>query len=64
MSPSQLPWSPRTQQTAAAFYRAGYPIEEIADAIGIAPGQGRELLEAMRRAGWLLRRPPASAAST
>ena len=44
MSPSQLPWSLRTQQTAAAFYRAGYPIEEIADAIGIAPGQCRELL--------------------
>ena len=57
MTPSQLPWSLRTQQTAAAFYRAGYPIEEIADAIGITPDQCRELVEAMRRAGWVLRRP-------
>ena len=57
MSPSQLPWSLRTQQTAAAFYRAGYPIEEIADAIGLAPAECRELVQAMRRAGWLLRRP-------
>ena len=57
MTPSQLPWSLRTQQTAAAFYRAGYPVEEIADAIGIAPAECRELVEAMRRAGWLLRRP-------
>ena len=57
MTPSQLPWSLRTQQTAAAFYRAGYPIEEIADAIGIAPAECRELVEAMRHAGWLLRRP-------
>ena len=45
MTPSQLPWSLRTQQTAAAFYRAGYPIEEIADAIGIAPAECRELVE-------------------
>src|SRR3954451_17139625 len=57
MSPSQLPWSLRTQQTAAAFYRAGYPIEEIADAIGLAPSECRELVRSMRRAGWLLRRP-------
>jgi hypothetical protein len=57
MTPSQLPWSLRTQQTAAAFYRAGYPIEEIADAIGLAPTECRELVHAMRRAGWLLRRP-------
>ena len=57
MTPSQLPWSLRTQQTAAAYYRAGYPVEEIADAIGLAPAECRELLEAMRRAGWLLRRP-------
>jgi hypothetical protein len=57
MSPSQLPWSLRTQQTAAAYYRAGYPVEEIADAIGLAPSECRELLEAMRHAGWLLRRP-------
>jgi DNA-binding IclR family transcriptional regulator len=57
MTPSQLPWSLRTQQTAAAFYRAGYPVEEIADAIGLAPAECRELVEAMRRAGWLLRRP-------
>src|SRR4051795_5061216 len=57
MSPSQLPWSLRTQQTAAAFYRAGYPIEEIADAIGLGPSECRELVSSMRRAGWLLRRP-------
>jgi len=57
MTPSQLPWSLRTQQTAAAFYRAGYPIEEIADAIGLAPAECRELVSSMRRAGWLLRRP-------
>jgi hypothetical protein len=57
MSPSQLPWSLRTQQTAAAFYRAGYPIEEIADAIVITPAECRALVDAMRRAGWLLRRP-------
>jgi hypothetical protein len=57
MTPSQLPWSLRTQQTAAAFYRAGYPIEEIADAIGLAPTECRELVGSMRRAGWLLRRP-------
>ena len=37
MTPSQLPVGLRTQQTIAAFYRAGYPIEEIADAIGLAP---------------------------
>src|SRR3954451_3634392 len=57
MSPSQLPWSLRTQQTAAAFYRAGYPIEEIADAIGLAPTECRELVSSMRPAGWLLSRP-------
>jgi hypothetical protein len=57
MTPSQLPWSLRTQQTAAAFYRAGYPVEEIADAIGMTAAECRELVEAMRRAGWLLRRP-------
>jgi hypothetical protein len=57
MTPSQLPWGLRTQQTAAAFYRAGYPIEEIADAIGLSPAECRELVEAMRRAGWRLRRP-------
>ena len=57
MTPSQLPWSLRTQQTAAAFYRAGYPVEEIADAIAITPAECRALVEAMRRAGWLLRRP-------
>ena len=57
MTPSQLPWSLRTQQTAAAFYRAGYPVEEIADAIGLAPTECRELVSSMRRAGWLLRRP-------
>src|SRR3954453_1233707 len=39
MTPSQLPWSLRTQQTAAAFYRAGYPVEEIADAIGITSAE-------------------------
>ena len=44
MTPSQLPWSLRTQQTTAAFYRAGYPVEEIADAIGIAPAECRELV--------------------
>ena len=33
MTPSQLPVGLRIQQTIAAYYRAGYPIEEIADAI-------------------------------
>ena len=57
MTPSQLPVGLRTQQTIAAFYRAGYPIEEIADAIGMAPSTCEDLVEAMRRAGWTLRRP-------
>jgi len=57
MTPSQLPVGLRTQQTIAAFYRAGYPIEEIADAIGLAPATCQELVAAMRRAGWTLRRP-------
>ena len=57
MTPSQLPVGLRTQQTIAAFYRAGYPIEEIADAIGLAPTTCQALLDAMRRAGWTLRRP-------
>jgi DNA-binding MarR family transcriptional regulator len=57
MTPSQLPVGLRTQQTIAAFYRAGYPIEEIADAIEIAPSTCEDLLAAMRRAGWTLRRP-------
>jgi hypothetical protein len=57
MTPSQLPVGLRTQQTIAAFYRAGYPIEEIADAIGLAPPTCEELVEAMRRAGWPMRRP-------
>jgi len=57
MTPSQLPAGLRTQQTVAAFYRAGYPLEEIADAIGLAPATCHELVAAMRRAGWTLRRP-------
>jgi DNA-binding MarR family transcriptional regulator len=57
MTPSQLPVSLRTQQTIAAFYSAGYPIEEIADAIGLAPSTCEDLIDAMRRAGWTLRRP-------
>jgi hypothetical protein len=57
MTPSQLPVGLRTQQTMAAYYRAGYPIAEIADAIGLAPATCRDLVEAMRRAGWTLRRP-------
>ena len=57
MTPSQLPVGLRTQQTIAAFYRAGYPIEEIADAIGLAPSTCEVLVEAMRRVGWTLRRP-------
>jgi hypothetical protein len=57
MTPSQLPVGLRTQQTIAAFYRAGYPIEEIADAIGLAPATCQALVEAMRRVGWTLRRP-------
>src|SRR5919204_582224 len=43
--------------TIPAFYRAGYPIEEIADAIGLAPSTCEDLVEAMRRVGWTLRRP-------
>jgi hypothetical protein len=57
MTPSQLPVGLRTQQTIAAFYRAGYPIEEIADAIALAPSTCEDLVDAMRRAGWTLRRP-------
>jgi hypothetical protein len=57
MTCSQLPVGLRTQQTIAAFYRAGYPIEEIADAIGLAPSTCEDLVAAMRRAGWTLRRP-------
>jgi hypothetical protein len=57
MTPSQLPVGLRTQQTIAAFYRAGYPIDEIADAIGMAPATCEDLVDAMRRAGWALRRP-------
>ena len=57
MTPSQLPVGLRTQQTIAAFYRAGYPIEEIADAIELAPSTCEDLVDAMRRAGWTLRRP-------
>ena len=57
MTPSQLSVGLRTQQTVAAYYRAGYPIEEIADAAGLAPAACRRLLAAMRGAGWTLRRP-------
>jgi DNA-binding MarR family transcriptional regulator len=57
MTPSQLPVGLRIQQTIAAFYRAGYPIEEIADAIGLAPSTCEVLVDAMRRVGWTLRRP-------
>ena len=57
MTPSQLPVGLRTQQTIAAFYRAGYPMKEIADAIGLAPSTCEDLVEAMRRAGWTLHRP-------
>ena len=57
MTPSQLPVGLRTQQTIAAFYRAGYPIAEIADAIGLAPSTCEDLVDAMRRVGWTLGRP-------
>jgi hypothetical protein len=57
MTPSQLPVGLRTQQTIAAYYRAGYPMMEIADAIGLAPSTCEDLVEAMRRVGWSLRRP-------
>jgi transcriptional regulator with XRE-family HTH domain len=57
MTPSQLPVGLQTQQTIAAFYRAGYPIEEIADAIGLSPSTCEDLVDAMRRVGWTLRRP-------
>src|SRR4051794_13057292 len=57
MTPSQLPVGLRTQQTIAAFYRAGYPIDEIADALALAPSTCEDLVAAMRRAGWRLRRP-------
>ncbi len=35
MTPSQLPVGLRTQQTIAAFYRAGYPIEENGSSISV-----------------------------
>src|SRR3954453_19311431 len=57
MTPSQLPVGLRTQQTIGAFYRAGYPLEEIADAIGLAPSTCEDLVDAMRRVGWA-RAPP------
>ena len=57
MTPSQLPVDLRAQQIIAAFYRAGYPVAEIADAIGLTPAACQDLLEAMREAGWTLRRP-------
>jgi hypothetical protein len=57
MTPSQLPVDLRAQQIIAAFYRAGYPIAEIADALALTPGACQALLAAMRRAGWTLRRP-------
>jgi DNA-binding IclR family transcriptional regulator len=60
MTPSQLPVGLRTQQTIAAFYRAGYPIEEIADATALTPPACQDLLAAMRSAGWTLRRPRGS----
>jgi DNA-binding MarR family transcriptional regulator len=57
MIPPSFPFGLRAQQIIAAFYRAGYPIEEIADALGLAPRACQELVDAMRRAGWILRRP-------
>jgi hypothetical protein len=57
MTPSQLPTDLRAQQIIAAFYRAGYPIEEIADALGLTRPGCLDLLDAMRGAGWMLRRP-------
>jgi hypothetical protein len=57
MTPSQLPIGLRTQQTIAAFYRAGYPVVELADAVGLGPSACEDVIEAMRRAGWTLRRP-------
>jgi hypothetical protein len=57
MTPSQLPVGLRAQQIIAAFYRAGYPVDEIADALGLSAAACQDLLEAMRRAGWTLRRP-------
>jgi hypothetical protein len=57
MTPSQLPVDLRAQQIIAAFYRSGYPVAEIADAIGLTTADCQDLLEAMREAGWTLRRP-------
>ena len=57
MTPSQLPVDLRAQQIIAAFYRAGYPLAEIADAIGLTSSACQDLLAAMRDAGWTLRRP-------
>ena len=57
MTLPRLPFSLRTQQTIAAFYRAGYPVEEIADATGVTAAACRQAMAEMRRAGWLLRRP-------
>src|SRR5687767_7071576 len=57
MTPSQLPVDLRAQQIIAAFYRAGYPVDEIADALGLTASECQALLDAMRRAGWTLRRP-------
>ena len=57
MTPSQLPVDLRAQQIIAAFYRAGYPIAEIADALGLTRTACQDLLAAMRDAGWTLRRP-------
>jgi hypothetical protein len=57
MTPSQLPVDLRAQQIIAAFYRAGYPIAEIADALGLTRAACQDLLAAMRDAGWTLRRP-------
>jgi len=57
MTPSQLPDDLGAQQIIAAFYRAGYPIAEIADALGLTVSACQHLLAVMRRAGWTLRRP-------
>jgi hypothetical protein len=57
MTPSQLPADLRAQQIIAAFYRAGYPVAEIADAIGVTAADCHGILEAMREAGWTLKRP-------
>src|SRR5436305_26435 len=51
-------WLSRQERAdSRAELAAGYPIEDIADALGLAPSTCEDLVDAMRRAGWTLRRP-------